>query len=175
MSEEKIDKRSKEYRQRSVADVSVDEAHREGLVMCDTRDPNTKAKQDRERVPVNSGQVLSLRGYTLDPDFRHYWVYEDPTRPTMVEAYKSAFYEHCVSPWDNQIITAASGAGKQYLMRLPMKYYLEDMAAAKKKRDDLRRRDNKLNPGEYTVDKFGKPVEDGEVIVRRSASNNPYA
>ena len=162
------------YRERPIGDASPSEAQREGLTMGDTRDPNVKVMQERVRVPVNSGQLLALRGYELDPDYHHYWIYDNPTRPGRVEAYKAAFYEHCVRG-DGSIIEAPSGAGKQYLMRLHNKYYAEDVKAAKDKRAAMRRRDNKLGANEYTVDSRGRPVEDGEVIVKRSVSDNPYA
>lgn len=164
----------REERSRSAAGLSVDEAHREGIVMGDDRDPNTAVIQERVRIPVNSGQNLSLRGYVLDQANFHYrWVHEEPTRPGRVEAYKGAFYEHCQLHGEN--LTTPSGGGIDYLMRLPRKYWNDDMLAAKAKRDALKRRENTLKPGEYTTDKHGRAVDTGEVNVRRSVSDNPYA
>lgn len=169
-----MSKNNQQARQRDAGALSVDEAHRTGITMGDTRDPNTEAKQKRVRVPVNSGQNLSLRGYELDEEnFHYYWVHESPSRPGQLEAYKAAFYEHCQINGSN--LTTPSGGGIDYLMRLPKEYWLEDMAAARKKRDDMRRRDNKLSAGEYTTDAQGRSVESGEVIVRRSTSDNPYS
>lgn len=169
-----MDKRTKEFRERSAAGLSVDEAQRMGVVMGDDRDPNTEVVQQRVRIPVNAGQKLSLRGYTLDWDSFHYrWIHEDPSRPGQVEAYKAAFYEHCQLHGQN--MSCPSGAGVDYLMRLPKKYWQEDVQAAKDKRDGVKRRNNKLKDGEYTVDKQGRAVDTGDVIVRRSVSDNPYA
>lgn len=174
MSEVKVDKRTKEYRERSASDISVDQAHREGITMGDDRDPNTKVQQERVRVPVNAGENLSLRGYSLDWDNYHYrWVYEDANKQGRVAAYEAAFYELCQHQGVN--LQTSSGGGVSYLMRLPKKYWDEDMLAARKKNEAIRRRDNQLAKGEYTVDAQGRAVDEGEVIVRRSVSDNPYS
>ena len=175
MTTEAVDKRTKEYRDRNVSGLSVDQAHREGIVMGDSRDPNAAGEQERVRVPLTSGQKQSLRGYKLDLDnYHYYWPHDDPSRPGRIEAYKAAFYEHCRHE-EGSIICTPSGAGMDYLMRLPIKYQREDVQASRDRRLAARRRDNKLKDGEYTVDRQGRAVDEGEVVVRRSVSENPYA
>lgn len=165
---------SKTARARSATEVSVDEAHREGLTMTEERDPNAEVMQERVRIPFNAGQKLSLRGYKLEPDKFHYrWFHEDPTRPGIIPAALEAFYEHCTM--NGQPIKAPSGAGADYLMRLPMEYHRDDLKAAKEKRAKLRQRDSKLADNEYTTDDKGRPVYEGEVRVNRKQSDNPYA
>lgn len=172
---EALDKRTKEYRDRNVSGLSVDQAHREGIVMGDSRDPNAAVEQERVRVPLTSGQKLSLRGYKLDwANFHYHWVHDDPGRPGRVQAYKAAFYEHCLHE-DGSVICTPSGAGMDYLMRLPSKYHQEDVRASRDRRLAARRRESVLKDGEYTVDRQGRAVDEGEVVVRRSVSENPYA
>jgi len=170
-----LTKEQRADRQRSAAGLSVDEAQREGIIMGDSRDPNAAVMQERVRIPMNSGQKMSLRGYQLEQDKYHYhWFHESHVSGGRVLDAQNAFYEICVMP-DGSNVTAPSGNGTQYLMRLPLKYYREDMAASKEKRAALRKREAKLGKGEYTVNEKGRHVDEGEVIVRRSTSDNPYA
>jgi len=172
MSEEKIDKRTKEYRERSAASISEGEAIREGITMSDSRDPNAKVRQ--ERVRVGAGQNLSLRGYVLDEENYHYrWVYEGPNKQGRVVDFIAAYYEHCQLHGEN--LTVPSGGGHNYLMRLPKKYWDEDVKAAREQNIALRRREAQLKPGEYTVDAQGRAVDEGEVYVKRTTSDNPYS
>jgi hypothetical protein len=168
-------KRGRPARDRSAAGISVDEAMHDGIVMGDTRDPNTEVMQERIRVSLNSGKRQTENGYVLDWDNYHYCrFHESPTRPGRIAVAQEAFYEHCTDPAGN-IIKNPSGAGFDYLMRLPKKYWAEDMKAAKDKRMALRSRVAQLKPGEYTVDEKGRPREDGEVHVSRKSSVNPYS
>jgi hypothetical protein len=169
-------------RERSAAGLSVDEAHREGITMGDDRDPNTAVEQERVRIPLNSGQKQSLRGYKLDWNHYQYrWFHESATRGGRVVEAEQAFYEKCVDGEGNAIRTP-SGAGWDYLMRLPKKYWLEDMAASRARRNKLRQSTQELKGDgkiqEYGVDtKTGRPVFDGETPVKRSSSvaPNPYS
>jgi hypothetical protein len=159
-------------RERDASGLSVDEAHREGITMGDTRDPNTKVAQERVRIPMNAGQKLSLRGYNLDTKAYHYhWFHESPSRPgTLVDA-KGAFYEHCQI--DGQNVVTPSGSGTDYLMRLPIKYHLEDMQAAKDKRAKMRQSQTAVGKGEYAPTTTGR--EGGHSsVVHSSTSTNPY-
>jgi hypothetical protein len=161
-------------RPRSAAGLSVDEAQREGVVMGDDRDPNTEVQQARVRIPMNTGQKLSLRGVKLDKEKYHYkWMYEGPDRLGVLESAKDALYEH-VTDNSGAIMKSPSGAGFQYLMRLPKQYWKEDMQASKEKRLAMRRRNNAVEKGQYTVDAKGRAVHEGEVVVARKSSNNPY-
>lgn len=162
-------------RERSAAGLSVDEAHREGITLEDSRDPNAKVIQQRQRVPMNSGQKLSLRGYKLDEEnYQYKWFLDEGNQSGRILDAENAFYERCTLA-DGSTLTANAGNSTMYLMRLPKKYWLEDMAASKAKREAMRRREAQLKPGEYTVDKQGRAVDEGEVIVKRSVSDNPYA
>lgn len=166
-------------RERSAAGLSVDQAHREGVVMGDTRDPNTAVAQERVRIPLDSGQNHTLNGYEMDEKKFHYrWFHESQTRQGRIAAAEGAFYEHCVQ--DGEIIKRASGAGHDYLMRLPIKYYREDVQRSREKREKMRKVTNTLKGNdklqEYSVDKMGQPVFDGEARAQLSTSTgeNPY-
>lgn len=168
-------KRGPKPRDRSAAGLSVVEAHREGIIMGDTRDPNTAVEQERVRIPMNAGQNQSLRGYKLDWENFHYkWFHESQTRAGRVAKAQEAFYEHCLDPQGNAI-TTPSGAGTDYLMRLPKKYWLDDMRESRMRREAARKAEERLGKNEYAVDRHGRPVDEGEVIVQRSVSDNPYA
>lgn len=174
MSEEGLQsvvKRGRPARDRSTSDLSVDEAHREGIVMSESRDPNDAVEQARVRVPLTSGQKLSLRGYKLDTKNYHYhWFQDDPGR---IESAEEAFFEKC--HMNGADIKAPSGGGYSYLMRLPIKYHLEDVLASHERRNKARQQQIMLKKGEYTVDGRGRPQYEGEMVVKRSTSTNPYA
>lgn len=183
----KVDKRSKAYkdsaRERSAAGLSVDEAHRTGITMGNARDPNTKVEQERVRIPLNSGQNHAWSGYPFDWDNYHYHTFhESPSRQGRIQKAKEAFYEHCTDRNSGENLKCSAGAGFDYLMRLPKKYWQEDMAASRAKRERLRmaeqtlKGDGKLQ--EYGIDsKSGRPVFEGETPVKRSSTvaDNPYA
>lgn len=168
-------------RQRPIGEISADEAQRTGQIMGDPRDPNAEIAQTRVRIPLNSGQKLSLRGYKLDWDNYHYhWFHESDVSGGRIADAKEAAYEHCVHP-DNSHITAPSGSGKQFLMRLPRKYWLEDMAASRDRRNALRKKEAQLGKDEYTTDERGRIVTKGEMHVKQRVSGslsnapNPFA
>lgn len=162
-------------RGRSAAGISVDEAHHDGIKMEDPRNPNGEMVQERVRVPLNTGEKLSLRGYQLDQKNFHYkWVYEHKDYPGQVSAHKAAFYEQCSDEQGNNMIVPA-GNGAHYLMKLPMKYHIEDHKAAKKARDALRRRQAAIDPnkGEYAPTADGRREGGESAVVSRSISDNP--
>lgn len=162
-------------RARSVGTTSVDEAQREGMVMGDSRDPNAKVKQQRQRIPLNAGQVLSTRGYELEEDkYNYHWFLESETRSGRIGSALDAYYEHCTFP-DGSNVSASSGNGTMYLMRLPLKYHIEDVKGARERREALRRRENQIKAGEYAVDRQGRPVYEGEAVAHRKVSDNPYS
>lgn len=167
-------------RQRSAAGLSVDEAHREGITMGDGRDPNTAVEQERIRIPLDSGMNHSLNGYKLDEkNFHHRWFHESQTRQGRVAAAEGAFYEHCTDG-SGEIIKRASGAGHDYLMRLPMKYYKQDVQRSRERREKMRLVTNTVKGSdklqEYGVDAKGRPVFEGDAPAQRSVStgDNPY-
>lgn len=173
----------KPARERSAAGLSLDEAHRDGInVTGEGRDSNEAVEQSRVRIPLNSGHKQSLRGYKMEEDKFHYrWFHESATRGGRIAEALEAFYEHCVDKQGNNI-TTPSGAGRDYLMRLPKKYWQQDMQASRDRRNALKvatqtlTGDEKLQ--EYGVDtKTGRPVFEGETPVKRSTSTtqNPYA
>ncbi|MES2367696.1 MAG: hypothetical protein V4563_17600 [Pseudomonadota bacterium] len=162
-------------RNRSAAGLSVDEAHHDGIVMADPRDPNGAVEQERVRVPLNTGEKLSLRGMKLDTkNFHHKWVYEHKDYPGQVQAYKNAFYEHVADEQGHHMIVPA-GNGAHYLMKLPMKYHIEDHKAAKDQRDALRKRQAAVdrNKGEYAPTADGRREGGESAVVSRSVSDNP--
>lgn len=181
MSEEQTIEKKKPgrpARQRSAAGLSVDEAHRTGIVMGDERDSNTAVVQERVRVPLNSGQQQSLRGYTLDwANFHYYWFHESAGRGGRINEALEAFYEHCQLNGEN--IKTPAGSGWDYLMRLPIKYYREDVKRARDQREALAKQQDKLKGDdklqEYGVDRYGKPIFEGEAPAHQSSSDNPYA
>jgi hypothetical protein len=172
-----------EARERSSSGLSVDQAHDMGLnVTGEGRDPNEKVEQERVRIPLNSGQKQSLRGYKLDWDNYHYrWFHESQTRGGRVAEALEAFYEHCTNPSGDNIKTP-SGAGFDYLMRLPKKYWNQDVEASRARRNSMRAANNQISGNdklqEYGIDtKTGERKFSGENPVKRSTStsHNPYA
>jgi hypothetical protein len=168
-------------RQRPIGETSVDEAQRTGQIMGDPRDANAAVTQSRVRIPLNSGQKLSLRGYKLDWDnFHYHWFSEKSDQMGRVADALEAAYEHCKHP-DGSNITSPSGAGKTYLMRVPKKFWLEDMAASRDRRNALRKKEAQLGKNEYTTDDRGRIVTKGEMHVkqhvsdRMSSAPNPFA
>lgn len=171
----------KGYRKQSAAGLSIDESTRENAVMTDSRDPNDELVAERIRVPLGSGQDQWMRGYKLDEkNFHYHMFHESQTRGGRVAQANGAFYEHCQIGGEN--IKRPAGNGWDYLMRIPKKYWQEDMAASRARREKMRKAtqtlkgDEKLQ--EYGVDtKTGRPVFEGETPVKRSSTvaHNPYS
>jgi len=147
--------------------------------MTDDRDPNREVEQERIRVPLGAGQNQWLRGYVLDWDNYHYHMFhESSTRGGRVAEADMAFYEHCQLGGEN--IKRPAGNGWDYLMRIPRKYYAQDMEAARHKRKGIETQMNTLKSTDkiqdYGIDpKSGRPIFDGEAVAKQSSSDNPYA
>lgn len=166
-------------RPRTAAGLTVFEAQREGVTMDDSRDPNKSVEAERVRIPLGSGQDQWLRGYQLDwKNFHYHLFHESGTRGGRVAEADQAFYEHCVIGGEN--IKRPAGNGWDYLMRIPQKYYQEDMASARAKSHVIETQMNTLKTSgpvqDYGVDpKSGRPIFDGEAVAKQSVSDNPYA
>jgi hypothetical protein len=169
-------------RERSAAGLSIEESQRAGLSMNenDSRDPNSQLRNERVRIPMGAGQDQWLRGYVLDTENFHYHLFhESQTRGGRVAEADGAFYEHCQINGEN--IKRPSGSGFDYLMRLPIKYYQQDMQRDRDRRNLLEKNHTKLSGDdklqEYGVDKHGRPVFDEARPSRQSTtqSRNPYA
>lgn len=170
-------KRGPKPREQSAAGLTTFETQRAGLSMADSRDPNEAVKAERIRIPLGTGQDQWLGGYKLDWDNFHYHMFhESQTRGGRVAEADMAFYEHCQLNGEN--IKRPSGAGWDYLMRIPQKYYQEDMARARKQRQaiesDMNTLKSKDGIQDYGIDKAGRPVFDGEAPVKHGVSENPY-
>jgi hypothetical protein len=173
-------KRGPKPRQQSAAGLSAAESTRLEIPMGEGRDPNEQVLQERVRVPLGEGQDQWLRGYKLDWDNFHYHLFhESSTRGGRVAKADQAFYEHCQVNGEN--LRRPAGNGWDYLMKLPKKYWAQDMAASRARREALRKStqtiqgDEKLQ--EYGIDSKGRPVFAGETPVKRSSSvaHNPYS
>ncbi len=165
-------------RERSAAGLTPFESTREGLTMTDGRDSNDLVQQERIRVPLGHGQDQWMRGYKLDTVNYHYQIFhESATRGGRIAEADQALFEHCEINGDN--IKRPSGSGWDYLMRLPMKYHLEDLQRDKDRRKAMERGHSQLKSDdklqEYGVDSKGRPVFDGEAVGHTKESDNPYA
>ena len=161
-------------RPRSPAGLTPFEKSREGLDMSEGRDPNDQVKAQRQRIPLGSGQSAWFMNYPFEHDKYYYYTFhEDGTRGGRVIEATNAFYEHCTINGEN--IKRPSGSGFDYLMRLPLRYHEEDLAAQRERRERIERSQNMLKENEYTVDNRGRPVFDGEALAHQSVSENPYA
>ncbi len=167
-------------REQSAAGLTIFEAQREGLTKDDSRDPNKRVEAERVRIPFGAGQDQWLNGYHLDWDNYHYHEFhESATRGGRIAEADRAFYEHCQINGEN--IKRPSGNGWSYLMRIPQKYYQEDMANARKRHKAIEKDMNTLKSKDgiqdYAVDvKSGRPVLEGSAdVAKHSVSENPYA
>lgn len=143
-----------------------------GEVATDQRDPNATARP--KRIPMRQGLKLAISGYKFDREnFFYRFFYDDPQRPGRVTNAEAAYYEHCVDAQGAKI-SRPSGGGTQYLMRLPMEYHLEDVAAKTERNKRVRQEQVQLKSNEYAPTKA--KAEGGQSsITDVSYTANPFA
>jgi len=114
-----LDKRSKEYRDSRVANTSA------GLMSADVAAHQNEARP--ERVSRMNQLKLSFPKYKRNEKEFFYKVATDDTGN--LDAYESDYYEFCHMPDGSKVCIKDKGQ-THYLMRLPMKYRLEDLRLA---------------------------------------------
>ncbi len=157
-------------RQRSAADLTESQALSQGLTTEDTRDPN--AGKRPPRVPLNNSLNLKVPGYEFDNDRFHYRFFtENVKRPTRINDAKAAYWEACTDNEGNPIVRNNGNGGKTHLMRLPMQFWREDLAAKKAKVNATLGEQTKLGKNEYAPTE--KDREGGESsMVSRTESRS---
>ena len=98
------------------------------------------------RVPMSVGKRLDQTG--LDPNFYYRWMND---RDGRLEQAKQAGYDFATDE-QNQHITRTSGPNRLHLMKLPMKYRLQDEALKQSKVVKTLQKENELAPDEYLPD-----------------------
>lgn len=143
-----------------------------GEVASEPRNPNAKARP--KRIPMRQGMKLDVSGYKFDREnFYYRFFYDDPQRPGRVTNAEAAYYEHCVDA-EGKKISRPSGAGTQYLMRLPMDLHMEDVAAKAERNKRARQEQTALKPNEYAPTK-GKAEGGNSSITDVTYTTNPFA
>ncbi len=109
----------------------------------------TPAREDKNepdrpvRVPMSAGKRLE---YTqLDPDYYYRWMSDKDGR---LDQAKQAGYSFAVNEQDQQIMRQ-SGPNRLFLMKLPMKYRIEDEAAKQARVVETLKKENQLANDEY--------------------------
>ncbi len=114
-----LDKRSKEYRDSRTANTST------GLVSAESIGHQNEARP--ERVSRMNQLKLTFPKYKRNEKEYFYKVAIDDTG--VLDAYEADYYEFCHMPDGSRVCIKDKGF-THYLMRLPMKYRLEDLRLA---------------------------------------------
>lgn len=160
-------------RKRTATGKTHTEAVTQGLQIGDPRSPNQGKRP--ERVPMGVGMNLAVYESGLDTEhFYYHWMAEQPSRGGRLQQAIQAGYEHETDA-QGEKITRRTGAGIQYLMKLPMEYREEDL---KRKRDIAQAnmdKQTRLNKHEYAPDSKGRAEGGTSSIVSRHETDNPFA
>ena len=157
-------------RPRMQAHESVEQAV--GMETADPRSPNADARP--ARVLLSRGGKLDIAEHKLDDkNYRYYWFLDDPQKPGRVQAAVAAYWEH-VTNAQGQAITRPSGSNTHYLMRLPMKYAMEDLELKREKVRATMDKETSIGRNEYAPDQRGR-AEGGTSALSRNSSGNPYS
>ena len=161
-------------RQRSTATMTATDAATKHVEM-DSRESNADTRP--ARIPLGYGYNLDTSGLILDKEnYYHRWFFEMSNSPGTIAGAKAAYYEHVTIDGGNNVTRPGKGAGMHYLMRLPMKYRLEDLALKNKLVLDTMDQEAQIGPGEYAPDPITLKSEGGLSAIRRELpeSLNPY-
>lgn len=161
------------HRNRSADGATEAQAITMGLQSGDPRDPNTGVRP--KRIPMGQGMNLAIYESGLDDDdFYRHWIDEQPSKGGRLMQAIQAGYEHQVDHLGNQI-TRRSGAGTMYLMRLPIDFRKEDLAAKRRKSEATMAEQTRLKPNEYAPTRRGEREGGTSSMVDRYETENPYA
>lgn len=164
-------KKASTKRARVNADTREDQAKGLGANV-DPRDPNAETRPPR--VQMGRGGNLTFSEAEMDKEKFHYYAfYDNPDRPGRIEQAKAAYWEH-VTNREGQPITRPAGGGLHYLMRLPIKYWLEDLMVKKEKIRARMVGETKVGKGEYAPTADGHR-EGGDSMRTTHTSDNPYS
>ena len=109
----------------------------------------TKAEQAHERVQeerIPMGATFKLGGVTQDPNYFYYWIKNMDGR--LAQA-RQAAYEDVVDEVTGNPIIREGGKYPMHLMRLPMKYRLQDLERKNRLILGNIKEQSKVNEGEY--------------------------
>jgi len=145
-----------------------------GQVDGDKRNPTADVRPPRVAFG-RSTMKLSVSGIDLDQkNFFYRWFYEDDKAPGRVRDAEAAYYE-TVKDAKGKNITRNDKFGRQVLMRLPMEYRQQDLAARKKRLDDSMRTHMKVGHNEYAPTKTSAEGNDSSFVGSERPVENPFA
>ncbi len=141
-------------------------------IQTDPRDPNKDARPPR--VPMGQGRNLEFSQVKFERDKFHYYAYlEHPEKPGRIRKAEAAYWEY-VTDSRGQKVTAAAGSGMHYLMKLPLKYWKEDLDSKKIAVARRMEKENSIGVGEYAPDAATGRPEGGTSVITSDTSDNPY-
>ena len=115
-----------EEKERQNSDMVEGDAVTAGLQLGgDDRDPNLETRPPRVRL--QGGKKLAFEDVEFERGKFHYYAFlDDPGRPGRINNAKAAYWE-TVYNVHGQPATRPAGQGTHVLMKLPLKYWKEDL------------------------------------------------
>lgn len=106
-------------------------------------------KQRPARVPMSAGNKLMVPDSLKEEGYQYYWAITGPDHPGKLAQMEAAYWEFVIRDGEKMELPAGKG-NTHVLMRLPMEYYREDMAAQQKRNIDATQKDvQALGDSEY--------------------------
>lgn len=166
-------------RERVNSGMVEDRAVAQGLAASiDPRNPNVDSPT---RIPLGRSSKVDFSDVEMDREnFAYYAFLDDPQRPGVIGQAKAAFWEECVNMYGQPARRPGGYNTEHVLMRLPMKYWKEDLDKDKKAREAMMadagtlKKEGKNTPEEYAPTSGGKPEGGDSLFVSKKVSDNPY-
>jgi len=118
------------------------------------------------RIIMGQGMNLAIpKGLVDETKYKIRWFAENQTKAGKIAQAKGAYWEH-VQDEHGSNYQRPSGGDTMYLMKLPIKYWQEDLSLKRKKVQATLDSETKIGKGEYSPS--GK-----ESAVTRSISHSP--
>lgn len=134
------------------------------------RDPNAGKRPKRQRLGI-ADLKLNYPEHLLDRQkFNYHWALDDPSKPGRIDSLIARYYEHEMV--NGKKVMRPAGANTHFLMKLPMKFYLEDKADKKQKILARSGEQNKIGANEYAPNPKTGEGEGGETAVTGSRDNH---
>ena len=82
-----------------------------------------------KRVPMGSGNKLSVPDSLMKEGYQHYWAITGPDHPGKLQQMERAYWEFVLDGDGNKVEQPAGKGNMHVLMRIEKQYYDEDIAA----------------------------------------------
>ncbi len=131
-----------------------------GIPNSRTPDRGNENKERPTRVPMGSGHKLRIPDSLKEEGYQYYWAITGPDHAGKLAQMEAAWWEFVRDGEGSKVEQQAGKGNTHILMRIPQKYYNEDMAAQQKKNLDATQSNvQALGDSEYVPMGQSKVVE----------------